>query len=137
MTPVYFTDRDLGLAFPAILREAGILVERHADHFEPDAPDEYWLGEVGRRGWVALTRDRRIRYKANERMAALTAGIALFILVGRVPTPDLARNFVNTIDRVVAFLSRHDRPFIARIYRPSPSELARNAAAPGRVELWI
>lgn len=31
MTHVFFTDRDLGKQFPAILRTAGILVEAHGD----------------------------------------------------------------------------------------------------------
>jgi hypothetical protein len=39
---VYFTDRDLGLRFPEILRDAGFAVERHRDHFAHDAPDEEW-----------------------------------------------------------------------------------------------
>ena len=40
MNPVFFTDRDLGKRFPAILRDAGLTVERHADHFAHDCPDE-------------------------------------------------------------------------------------------------
>lgn len=63
MSRVFFTDRDLGKQFPARLREAGLQVERHADHFQPATPDEVWLPEVGRRGWVVLTHDERIRYK--------------------------------------------------------------------------
>lgn len=39
MSVVYFTDRDLGLQFPKILQDAGLVVERHRDHFEPDASD--------------------------------------------------------------------------------------------------
>ncbi|MBK6333984.1 MAG: hypothetical protein IPF45_10885 [Thermomonas sp.] len=56
MNPVFFTDRDLGKKFPGILRNAGLVVERHADHFEQDCPDPDWLSEVGRRGWIAITR---------------------------------------------------------------------------------
>ena len=48
MTRVYFTDRDLGRQFGAILRSGGLTVERHADHFAHDTPDEVWLAEVGR-----------------------------------------------------------------------------------------
>jgi len=59
---VFFTDRDLGRQFPATLRAAGVRVERHDDHFGPDTLDEEWIGEIGRRGWVAVTRDARIRY---------------------------------------------------------------------------
>ena len=67
MSRVYFTDRDLGKQFGAILKSAGLRVERHADHFRHDTPDEKWLAEVGRRGWTALTHDGRIRYKPTER----------------------------------------------------------------------
>jgi hypothetical protein len=37
---VFFTDRDLGKRFPEILRAAGLTVQRHSDHFEPETPDE-------------------------------------------------------------------------------------------------
>jgi hypothetical protein len=59
---VYFTDRDLGLKFPEVLKQAGLTVERHRDHFKDDAADEEWLAEVGRRNWVAITHNSRIRY---------------------------------------------------------------------------
>jgi hypothetical protein len=60
---VYFTDRDLGKRFPEILKSAGLTVERHADHFTHDTADEVWLEAVGKRGWIALTYDRRIHLK--------------------------------------------------------------------------
>ncbi len=66
MNVVFFTDRDLGLQFPGILRDAGLAVERHTDHFAHDCEDNEWLREVAARGWVALTHDARIRYKPNE-----------------------------------------------------------------------
>ncbi len=76
MSLVFFTDRDLGTSFPDILRSAGISVERHGDHFPPDTSDETWLAEIGARGWVILTHDRRIRYKPNELAAVKRHGVA-------------------------------------------------------------
>ncbi len=64
---IFFTDRNLGKQFPAILKEAGLSVELHDDHFAPNTPDVDWLKEVGTRGWIVLTHDRRIGYKPNER----------------------------------------------------------------------
>ncbi|HYK00734.1 MAG TPA: hypothetical protein VE974_03200 [Thermoanaerobaculia bacterium] len=49
MSVVYFTDLDLGLQFPKILEDAGLAVERHRDHFAPDAADEQWLVRLRRR----------------------------------------------------------------------------------------
>jgi hypothetical protein len=60
--PVFFTDRDLGRQFPAALRQAGLQIEQHDNYFGPDTLDEEWIGEIGRRGWVAVTRDARIRF---------------------------------------------------------------------------
>jgi hypothetical protein len=69
--PVFFTDRDLGKKFPQTLRDAGLTVERHADHFAPDCPDDQWLEVIGKRGWVTITHDRRIRYKSHELAAVM------------------------------------------------------------------
>ncbi|HEU4365091.1 MAG TPA: hypothetical protein VFT13_06450, partial [Candidatus Krumholzibacteria bacterium] len=96
----YFTDRDLGNLFPALLSAAGITVKRHDDHFGPATPDEAWLRKVGARGWFVLTHDARIRYKPNERDAVMAAGVGLFVLVGTVPHRELAENFVATIRSV-------------------------------------
>jgi len=136
LTRVYFTDRDLGKQFGEILKAGGLTVERHSGHFAPDAPDEEWLAEVSKRGWIVLTHDRRIRYKPNERDAVMRRGVGLLVIIGKAPFPDLARAFVATLPRIENFLASHDPPFIAKVYRPSPAEIARHSSAAGRVELW-
>lgn len=136
MNVVFFTDRDLGLQFPVILRNAGLSVERHSDHFAQDCEDDEWLREVAARGWVALTHDARIRYKPNELAAIVQHKATLLVIVGQAPYSELARNFINTLPRVLAFLAAHDPPVIGKVYRPAPAELKRNTNAAGRVELW-
>ncbi len=136
MSFVYFTDRDLGKRFPEILKSGGLAVERHGDHFAHDTPDETWLEEIGKRGWIALTHDRRIRYKPNERDAVIRHGVALLVIIGKVPFPELAQNFVNSRAVIENFLRGHKPPLIAKIYRPSSSAIAQNSVTPGRVELW-
>lgn len=136
MSLVFFTDRDLGSAFPAALVASGLQVERHAVHFPPDCPDEEWLRVVGSRGWTALTRDARIRYKPNELAAIVRHRVALLVVVGNAPHAELAANFVRTAGRVTAFVDRHTPPFIAKVYRPAPAEIAANPRAPGSVTLW-
>lgn len=133
---IYFTDRDLGKRFGEVLGAAGLTVERHADHFAPDTPDEVWLAEIGRRGWIALTHDRRIRYKPNERDAVTRHGVALLVIVGNAPFAELAHAFVATMPRIEQFLASHRPPFIAKVYRPSPDKTAPSRTVPGRIELW-
>jgi hypothetical protein len=133
---VFFTDRDLGKRFPEILRAAGLTVQRHSDHFEPETPDEVWLAAVGARGWIALTHDQRIRYKPNERDAVMRHGVALLVVVGTAPFPELALNFVVTLPRVRRFVARNRPPFIAKVYRPRPGRHRTSGRGPGQVERW-
>jgi hypothetical protein len=136
LTRVFFTDRDPGTAFPEILKRSGLAVQRHRDHFPPDCPDEDWLAEVGRREWVALTHDARIRYKPNELAAVIRHRVRLLVIVGKAPFPVLAASFVATRRPVEAFLERAPAPVIAKVYRATPTELAENPAAAGRIERW-
>ena len=131
MSRTFFTDRDLGNSFPERLRDAGIRVEKHADHFRHDADDADWLPQVGSNGWFVLTHDQRMRYRPAERDAIMMANVGLLVLIGKATHAELAENFVRTLDVVTRFIDRTPRPFIAKIYRPSPV----GSQQPGRVEL--
>ena len=134
---VLFTDRDLGTSIlPDILRDAGFEIERHVDHFAPDAPDREWIPAVGARGWYVLTHDQRIRYVRAERDAVRRANVGMFVMVGKGSHRELALNVVNTAAAISAFTREHTPPFIARIYRPSPVS-AVYLGKPGRVEMWL
>jgi hypothetical protein len=85
---IFFTDRDLGRRFPSILRRAGVRIEQHDDHFGPETPDEEWIGEIGRRGWTAVTRDARIRYSPLALSVLMESGAQLFVLVGKLTTAE-------------------------------------------------
>ena len=94
------------------------------------------MAEIGQRGWVALTHDKHIRYKPNERDAVMRHRVGLLVIVGAAPFADLARAFLATLPSIEHFLDSHAPPFIAKVYRPAPNETARRADAPGRVEPW-
>jgi hypothetical protein len=133
---LFFTDRDLGKQFPSVLKNAGLRVERHADYFSPDCPDEVWLQEIGRRRWIAVTHDRRIRYKPNELAAVKRHHVSLLIVIGKLPYPLLAQSFVATRYRIIEFLDQQTPPFIAKVCRPSATELAKRPNAAGTISLW-
>jgi hypothetical protein len=98
------------------LRKAGASVEVHDDHFEPATPDARWLSEVGRRGWVVLSKDSRIRSRTLERNALLHARVAAFILTSQDMTgQDMAKLFVDTLPKLHRYLIKRRRPFIALI----------------------
>ena len=116
-TLVFFLDRSLGKnRIATALRQAGAIVQVHDDHFPQDAQDHVWLTEVGVRGWVVLTKDKRIRYRNLERNALRNAGVAAFILIaGDLNGQEMAQIFLKAMPKIVQFLKARKRPFMATI----------------------
>jgi hypothetical protein len=114
---VFFADRDLGRQFPALLLAAGVRTERHDDHFGPDTSDEEWIGEIGRRRWIALTRDQRIRYSPLALSILMQSGAQLFVLVGKLTTSQAAETFLKWRKSVTATALEERGAFIAKIRR--------------------
>jgi predicted nuclease of predicted toxin-antitoxin system len=78
---ILFVDRSLGGRVVAdALRGAGEDVRAHDDLFAQDTDDEVWLAEMGKRGWVVLTKDALIRRDSLQRRALLSANVAAFVL---------------------------------------------------------
>jgi len=120
-SPVLFLDRALGNKVVAqALRDAGVEAQTHSGHFALDAADEEWLLEVGRRGWIVLTKDDRIRYRIAERTALITANVRAFVLVsGNMIGPSMAQVFVAALPAILRLTEQHSPPFIAKVYKDS------------------
>jgi len=114
---VFFSDRDLGRRFPALLLAAGVRIERHDDHFGPDTSDEEWIGEIGRRRWVAVTRDQRIRYSPLALGILMQSGAQIFVLVGRLTTTEAADAFLKWQGEISSTALEENGAFIAKIRR--------------------
>jgi len=114
-----FLDRNLGNKIIAdALRRAGADVRIHDDHFSPNARDEEWLSRGGRRQWVVLTKDTRIRYREIERGALMNAGVRAFVLTAKnLQGSEMANIFVMALPAIQRFATRHAPPFIATITR--------------------
>lgn len=114
---VVFLDRSLGKQIiAASLRGAGLQVEVHDDHFSPDARDEEWLAEVGRKGWVFLTKDKRIKYRALELAAAVAARAKVFTLTaGSVQGGEMADIFLKAMPRIKNYVAENNPPYIVKV----------------------
>ena len=126
-----------GTSSPARCGAPGIVVHAHADHFPQNTPDVQWLPEAARQGWVILTNDRKIRSRSLELRAVMTSGARVLALVGgSLSAAELARNFINTVAKVEAFVAEHPPPWIARLYRPNPVEGVA-LGRPGSIKLIV
>lgn len=98
------------------LRQAGAIVERHADHFTKGTPDETWLARAGSRNWVVLTRDKRIRYRQLEKLALTEAKVRAFVFTGgNVTVKDTAAILVGALPRIDRVCRTQAGPFIYHI----------------------
>ena len=117
----FFLDRNLGSKRVAeALRQAGANVEVHADHFAPDGSDEEWLATCGKRGWIAITLDYRIRYRASERDTLKVYKVRAFLIAraGEMNGEVLSQLLVGKLPKFVALASQTPAPFA---YRVTPS----------------
>jgi len=114
---VFFIDRSLGVEpVRSALISNGLTVRIHDDHFKRDEEDRVWLSEVGRRSWVVLTKDQRLRYRPLEISALRSSQARVFILVaGNLRGSEIADVFVSALNAIYRILQAHKGPFIARI----------------------
>jgi hypothetical protein len=117
---VFFVDRSLGRkVVPHALRLAGGDVRVHDDFFAQDALDTLWLAEAGKHGWVVLTKDARIRYRAAEVAALRAAKVRAFVLTakGDMTGQEIAQAFVLALPAMKRWCAKIAPPFIARVGR--------------------
>ena len=95
--PEYFFDRSLGKASANRLRDRGWTIHLIADFYPDDAADiadEKWIAEGCSRGWLLLTKDKKIRYRAKE-LSALDGGHLFCLASGNLGLDDMAQRFVE------------------------------------------
>lgn len=115
----FFLDESLDSgSIVTALREAGATVERLTDHFSKGTPDEKWLAEAGRKRWIVLTRDKRIRYRQLERLALQKAGVRAFVFTGgNVTIKDTGVILAGALERMSKIARADPGPFIYHIPR--------------------
>lgn len=120
--PDIFVDRSLGRnKTPARLRAAGLRLVTLAEHYGIPADervrDEEWLRLVGERGWVAFTKDTRLRYNRAEKEALNTYRVHCFGLTRKNLRADqLAQRFLDNLTAITK-ACREPGPFVYAVHR--------------------
>jgi len=125
--PSLFVDRDTwSRVLDEALRAAGIPFVAHRDHFAPDTPDVEWIAEVGRRGWLVVTRDQQIRRRPNELAAVRAAGLHLFALTsGNLSAADTAALVVRAWPRMKTAAATTSAPALWSVTRAGEVRLIK------------
>lgn len=116
---VLYLDRNMGNHVIADgLRIEGQRVEIHDDHLPIDAPDENWISLVGKQGWIAVTKDKNIRYRAGEIDAVKHFKARVIVVRAKDATgSEIAEILVKYIERIRRYSARTPAPFVAGIDR--------------------
>src|SRR5438445_13332296 len=77
------------------------------------------LTACGKKNWVVVTRDERIRYRVAERQAIRRAKVRAFVLAaqGDLRAEMLAEIFLKALPRILRTVKKQKPPFIAKISR--------------------
>lgn len=114
LPPEFFVDRSLGRVTADRLRRQGWRLHLIADEYPDGAErvdDPVWITEGCRRGWVLLTKDKAIRYRAHE-IAALAPGSLLFCLAkGSWNIDEMVSAFTAARDAIERAISRGESGF--------------------------
>ena len=127
-----FTDEDTGFQphqiTPSILVESGLSVVCLGQHFPRQTPDHIWLEFCGRRGWVAVTHDKRMRLDDRTMASLLRGGAQVITLIGDWTHEELATNLVNSIYKIERVLRKEPAPCIVKLHMADPHGRDRGTA---------
>ncbi len=126
--PTIFLDECLGgHTIATALRKSGLQVEiqNGRSKIPRGLEDPVWAKLVAGRGWVAVTRDKHIRYRMAEKQAIADAKLALFVLASRrnLFRQDIIDRVSAAAPRMAPFMKKHQPPFIANIYQDGQIKL--------------
>jgi len=114
-----FIDRSIPRGVADALKKVREDVRWLEDEFSHDTKETDWLPEIGRRGWLVVSRDKKIRTRPGERRALLDAGVGCFILAQKqnLTRWDYLKLLATTLDEMERVFANTERPFIYAVGR--------------------
>lgn len=83
-----------------------------------DAPDEDWIRLVSRKGWIALTKDKNIRYRYSELKAIKKHRARVVVIRAKNLTgTELATLLVKYYLKIQKFAAENSTPFVVGLDR--------------------
>ena len=94
-------------------RRCRILVNQQQN---PEGNDAHWLKEIGRKGWVILTKDDSMYSNQIEIRGLLESGAPSFVLTGGILTGEqMAATILMALPQIRKLVKNFSPPFIARV----------------------
>lgn len=89
------------------------------DRFPHDAKETEWIPDVGKEGWLVISRDKKIRTRPGERSALMEARVGAFIITQKQDLTrwDYLKLLTRTLDDMESVFETTDRPFVFGVGR--------------------
>lgn len=90
----------------------------HHDVLAEASPDEDWIKLCGENGYIAITEDKRIRYRQYELEAIKQHGARVVVVRAKLLTGTQKGEIVaSALNRIARFADKHAAPFVAGLVR--------------------
>lgn len=110
------------------LQQRGRLVHMHKQVFPDRTPDRVWIPDVAKRGWIIITRDRRLQNRHLEWMAILRAKARVLWFKGdRASNVEITEGFLGALQRIDNLIAGLAPPYIIKV---TPSGYAEQVYPP-------
>ena len=98
----------------------------HYDHFFHKCPDDVWIPEATKRGWIIISPDKLIEGDSINRAAVIRASAKVFLLSSKdLVGEEMAAILVVCRGRINELASAKSGPFIVRITKHVDMKPAR------------
>jgi predicted nuclease of predicted toxin-antitoxin system len=98
------------------LQQRGRLVHMHKQVFPDETPDQIWISDVAGRGWIIVTRDRRLQHRHIEWMAFLRAKARVLWFKGdNASNVEITEGFLSALSKIDALVAQLQPPYIIKV----------------------
>lgn len=106
------------------LQQRGRLVHTQRQVFPDGTPDRIWIPDVAQRGWIIVTRDRRLQDRHLEWMAFRRAKARVVWFKGdRAAGSDIVDGFLAALPQLDQLMSDLQPPYIIKVTPSGHAEI--------------
>ena len=116
---IFFIDQALGrIVIAGALRDAGHQVEHLTDIFSQDTSDDIWIEYVGKNNRLALTKDRKIKFRTGEINSIIKNKARIYRLSsGNLTGAEMAEIITKAARAILRHAQKNPGPYIIGISR--------------------
>jgi hypothetical protein len=116
LPPIFLDENLAGKRLPEGLRKAGLTVKPLHEEFRRGILDSDLLPQIGKQGWILLTKDNQIRRRPLEIESFIAARLRVFVFESAEMTSEgMLDAFRKALPAIEGVVKKRKPPFVMRI----------------------